>query len=321
MEILPGIHHVEGTFGGRYLFQHVLVGKERILLVDTGIDSTPEELIFPYLEGIGRSRRDVSYVLCTHPDSDHYGGNASVREAAPACRILGHELDRHWLEDPDAMVAERYDGFRTDHGVHDSDETLRELRSLCGQPTPLDVALLGGEWLQLGGDWRVQVLHTPGHSAGHLGVWDPRSATLIIADAAMGRALPFMDGSPALAATYTHPGPYLKTSEKLMDLCAKHLLTAHFPAMTAGEAAQFFDDSREHVRATERVLLDLIGRSDDPLALEELIPEVDRALGPLPAPARDTWASPIVGHLDELEASGRLVAGRNRHDRKTWSLA
>jgi glyoxylase-like metal-dependent hydrolase (beta-lactamase superfamily II) len=319
VEILPGIHRIEGTFGGRYLFQHVLVGDERILLVDTGIVSTPDELIFPYLERLGHSRRDVSYVLCTHPDTDHFGGNAAVRKAAPACRVLGHKLDRRWLEDPDAMVAERYDGFRADHGVHDSDETLRALRALCGEPTALDISLGGGEWVQLGGGWRVKVLHTPGHSEGHLTVWDPRSGTLIIGDAAMGRALPFVDGSPALAATYTHPGPYLETSRALNDFGAEHLLTAHFPAMAGGEVARFFEDSREHVHTTERVLLDVIGRSDDQLRLEDLIPVVDRALGPLPAPARDTWASPLVGHLDELEASGRLVARRNAQGRKTWS--
>lgn len=320
MEILPGIHRVEGTFGGRYLFQHILVGEERILLVDTGIDSTPEELIFPYLERIGHARDDVSYVVCTHPDTDHFGGNASVRETAPGCRILGHELDRRWLEDPDAMVVERYDGFRADHGVHDSTETLRELRTLCGEPAALDIALRGGEWVLLGGDWRVQILHTPGHSEGHLSVWDPRSAALIVADAAMGRGLPFVDGSPALAATYTHPRQYLETSARLKDVGAEHLLTAHFPVMAGVEVGRFFDDSREHVQATERVLLDAIGRSDEPLALRDLIWEVDVALGPLPATARDTWASPIVGHLDELEASGRLRPGRNTYERKTWSL-
>ncbi len=321
MEILPGIHRLEGSFGGRYLFQHVLVGEERILLVDTGIESTPDELIFPYIERIGRARGDVSYVVCTHPDTDHFGGNASVRGAAPACRILGHELDLRWLENPDAMVAERYDGFRADHDVHDSDETLHELRSHCGEPVPVDIALRGGEWILLGDDWRVQILHTPGHSEGHLSVWDPRSAALIVADAAMGRALPFMDGSPALAATYTHPGPYLRTSARLKEVGAEHLLTAHFPAMAGAEAGRFFDESRDHAQATERVLLDALARSEEPPALRDLISEVDLALGPLPAAARDTWASPIVGHLDELEASGRLVEGRNPNARKTWSLA
>jgi glyoxylase-like metal-dependent hydrolase (beta-lactamase superfamily II) len=321
VEVLPGIHRVEGTFGGRYLFQHVLVGEEHVLLIDTGIDSTPDELIFPYLELIGRAPSDVSYVLCTHPDTDHFGGNAAVRRAAAACRILAHELDVHWLEDPDAMVAERYDGFRADHGVHDSEETLGELRALCGEPTPVDIALRHGEWIRLGGDWRVQILHTPGHSEGHLSVWDPRSRALIVADAAMGRALPFVDGSPALAATYTHPGPYARTAARLEQLGAQHLLTAHFPAMAGEEIHKFLDASRDHVEATERILLAAIRAADEPPTLRDLIAEVDQELGPLTEATRETWASPIVGHLQELEAAGRILPDRNSDGRRTWSPA
>lgn len=321
MQIVPGIHAVDGEFGGRHLFQHLLLGEERMLLVDSGIVTTPEETIFPYLEELGHRPSDVSYVISTHPDTDHFGGNAVVRAAAPACRILAHKLDRRWLEDPDRMVAERYDGFRADHGVGDPQETLDELRSLCGDPTPIDVALCGDEWVHLGDGWSVQILHTPGHSEGHLSVWDPRTRSLVIGDAAMGYALPYADGSPALAATYTHPGPYVETARRLSEIRADHLLTAHFPPMHGEDAMRFLDDTREHVDATEELLVETIGAAAEPPTLADLIPVVDAALGPLPAAAVGTWASPIVGHLDELEASGRIVASRDAANRKTWSLA
>lgn len=180
------------------------------------------------------------------------------KRASPACRILGHELDVHWLEDPDAMVAERYAGYRADHGVGDPAEVLADLRALIGDPVSVDVALTGGEWIRLAGDWRVQVLHAPGHSEGHLAVWDPRSRTLVVADAAMGRALPFVDGTPALAATYTHPGPYAATSAMLAGLDADLLLTAHFPAMRGEQTEAFFADSRSLVVEVEAAILETI---------------------------------------------------------------
>lgn len=315
MEVAEGIHRIEGRFAGRYLFQHVLVG-ERVLLVDTGVVSTPEELIFPYLESIGRSASDVDYVLSTHPDTDHCGGNGVVRRHAPASRVLGHELDVHWLEDANAMVAERYDCFRDDHGIGDSREDLDATLAQCGDPVPVDVALRGGEWVALSDNWRVEVMHTPGHSEGHLSVWDPRSATLVIADAAMGRALPYVDGKPALAATYTHPTPYAETNERLREREPDLLLTAHFPELRGEAIHEFLDDSRSLVTDIEAVLVDSV--EAEPRGLRELIDAVDERLGPLPAETKSTWAFPIAGHMDELEAAGRVSAGA-RDGRVVWS--
>lgn len=319
MEIRPGIHRIEGRFAGRYLFQHLLIG-ERILLIDTGVSDTPRELIFPYLESIGRRAEEIDYVLCTHPDADHLGGNCVVRQAAPSCRILGHRLDLHWLEDPDAMVAERYDGFREDHGVGDPPEALVDARKLCGEPTAVDLGLIGGEEIRLAADWVVEVLHTPGHSKGHLTVWDPRSRTLIIGDAAMGRYLPYTDGAPALAATYTHPDEYARTSEELAASGAELMLTAHFPAFQGEEIARHISDSIGLVHDVDSAVRKAIGTAPQPIGLRELIHLVDNELGPLPAETRDTWASPLAGHLDELEASGEAVAARV-DGRKVYSAA
>ncbi|MCW3101473.1 MAG: beta-lactamase-like protein [Chthonomonadaceae bacterium] len=318
MEIRPGIHRIESRFAGRYLFQHVLVG-DRVLVMDTGVPATPATVLFPYLASIGRAGTEIDYVVCTHPDADHLGGNSAVRAAAPSCRILGHALDVHWLEDPDAMVAERYDGFRVDHGIGDPPEALADARALCGEPTLVDIALRGGEWLALSDDWRVEILHTPGHSEGHLSVWDPRSRTLIIADAAMGRALPYVDGSPALAATYTHPRPYALTGERLREQGADLLLTAHFPVMAGEEIDRHLQASRALVDDVDVTIRQTIEAADRPIGLRELVDAVDRRLGPLPADTRDTWASPVAGHLNELEAAGDVIAGRDG-DRKVYTL-
>lgn len=318
MEIASGIHRVEGRFAGRFLFQHVLIG-DRVMLIDTGVVETPEELIFPYLEEIGRRASDVDYVVCTHPDTDHFGGNGQVRRGAPGCRFLGHVLDRRWLEDPDAMVAERYDGFRVDHGVGDPPDSLAESRRLCGEPVTVDVAVTGGEQVTLADDWRVELIHTPGHSEGHLSVWDPRSGTLIIADAAMGAALPYVDGSPALAATYTHPAPYARTSARLRERQAELLLTAHFPAMSGADVGRHFEVSARLVDDVDVAILAAIDGAPGGLGLRELIDAVDARLGPLPAEMRDTWASPVCGHLNELVQAGRLVATARRDDRTVYS--
>jgi glyoxylase-like metal-dependent hydrolase (beta-lactamase superfamily II) len=164
--------------------------------------------------------------------------------------------------------------------------------------------------------WRVEVLHTPGHSEGHLSLWDPRSRTLIIADAAMGRALPYVDGEPALAATYTHPGPYAASNGLLRQRGPELLLTAHFPAMRGDEIGRFLDDSAGLVADIDRTLLGAV--CSRPQSLRDLVDAVDTALGPLPAETKSTWAFPVEGHMNELAAAGRVVAGRDG-DKIVWT--
>src|ERR687890_22829 len=59
MEILPGIHRIESDLGERFMCQYLLAGGESTVLVDTGLEGTPGEVIVPYLEGIGFGVEDL----------------------------------------------------------------------------------------------------------------------------------------------------------------------------------------------------------------------------------------------------------------------
>ena len=82
------------------------------------------------------------------------------------------------------------------HAAHGFDPHGREAapRARCGGDAPVDEGLRGGETLRLSDDWRVEVLHLPGHTFGHIGVWDPRSRAAIIIDAVLERGIYSNDG-------------------------------------------------------------------------------------------------------------------------------
>ena len=61
------------------------------------------------------------------------------------------------------------------YGFGPSPDDVAFLARELGGDAPVDVGLTGGETLRLGPDWRVEVLALPGHTPGHLGLWDPRS--------------------------------------------------------------------------------------------------------------------------------------------------
>ena len=77
----------------------------------------------------------------------------------------------------------------------------------------MDVGWSGGELLELGPDWTVRILHVPGHSVGHLAVYDERSGALFGGDCLQGSVYLGLDGTPKLCPTYTHVDDYLATAD------------------------------------------------------------------------------------------------------------
>jgi glyoxylase-like metal-dependent hydrolase (beta-lactamase superfamily II) len=91
MEIAEGIHRIESDLGERFMCQYALAGRDRVVLVDTGIADTPERAIDPYLKGVGL---EPGLVVISHADVDHSGGNRSFRARHPDAVFACHELDR-----------------------------------------------------------------------------------------------------------------------------------------------------------------------------------------------------------------------------------
>ena len=242
MEVAPGIHRIEGDLGERYVCQYLLVGDERTLLVDTGLRDMPEQVIAPYLAALGRSLADLDDVLISHADVDHCGGNRALRAAAPGARLLCGEADRAWIESNDLMMVENYLWYEP-YGCGPSPDDIAFLTRELGGDAPVDVGLSGGETLRLGPDWRVEVLALPGHTPGHLGLWDPRSGAAIIIDAALADGVYDRAGHRLIPPRYYSAAGYEATIRRLRALDPALLLTAHYDVME-GDAARVFPTAR-----------------------------------------------------------------------------
>ncbi len=296
MEILPGIHRIESDLGERFMCQYLLAGEDRKILVDTGLAGTPEEVIVPYLESIGLSVEDLDEVLISHADVDHCGGNHALKEMAPSVRFMCGEADRAWVESTDLALADLY-RWSDPYGFGPDEDSVEWLRTELGDDAPVDTGLRGGETLRLGPDWRIEVMHLPGHTPGHLGIWDERSGAAIIIDAALERGIYDRDGSLLQPPRYFDAVTYRSTIRKLRAIGPEHLLTAHYPPMRRKEAAEFLDRSLEFTDRVEEVVLEELGRGVTDLS--ELTRIADERLGPYPAFAIEIGAG-VRAHMAAL---------------------
>jgi glyoxylase-like metal-dependent hydrolase (beta-lactamase superfamily II) len=268
VEVAPGITRIESVLGPRPFSQYLL-RNERSLLVDTGVKETPAEVILPALDGL---RPD--FVLISHADVDHFGGNSAIREAAPDAIFCAHEADVPWIEDSELIMRERY-GWYEAYGIGYPKETFAWLRDAMGPDVPIDLRLRGGEVFRLGPRLAVEILRLPGHSPGHVGVWEPSSRTAIVMDAVMANGLLDTDG------TVIHPPPivdtagYESSARLLQSLAPERLLTAHYDVIEGAEVDRFLTDSLAFV---ERARQAVAAGGDVPL--RELLERADAELGP-----------------------------------------
>jgi glyoxylase-like metal-dependent hydrolase (beta-lactamase superfamily II) len=293
MEVAPGIHRIEGDLGERYVCQYLLVGEERTLLVDTGLRDMPAQVIAPYLATLGRSLGDVDDVLISHADVDHCGGDRALRAAAPGARLLCGELDRAWIESNAAMMAGNYRWYEP-YGFGPSADDVAFLERELGGDAPIDVGLRGGETLRLGPDWRVEVMALPGHTPGHLGLWDPRSGAAIVIDAVLADGVYDRAGNRLIPPRYYSAAGYEATIRRLRALDPALLLTAHYDVMERDAARALLDRSLAFVDAVGDTVDATV--ADGTTALWPLTQAVDAAVGPFSTFTHELAAS-VRSHL------------------------
>lgn len=289
--------------GERHVFQYLLADGEEAVLIDAGTSRTPHEVIAPALKEIGLPAEQLKAIIVTHPDLDHQGGLAGLAELYPGARLACGFLDQALVSDPELLVSARYGAYEAQHGVGYGEADRVWMRSLYGAPVQLDVTFSGNETLAVG-DRRLKMLSLPGHSAGHLGIWDEEAGLLFSSDAIHWKMCPAADGSPALPPTYEEVDDYLRTIEKVEALGDLTIHSGHWQPRSGEEAVAFLRESREFVAAMDATLVELL---DSPRTLAWLLPEVEKRLGPFGADPVNLMFV-VAGHLRHLVANGSIEA-------------
>lgn len=320
MEIVHGIHRINCKFGNnRMVYVHLLVGTEASMLVDTGCAHNPEQDILPYMKSIGFDPQKLTYILISHSDLDHQGGNQPMKQAAPRALVTCHNLDRAWIEDTEALIVGRYSQFEADHGIGYGEAGKNGIRQDC-LSTPVDLTLEGNEQFRLSPDWVVQAVHTPGHTWGHLAVYDPRSKTMIGGEAALWNAILTDDWQPAMPPTYCYVDTYLATQEHLMAMDIQTYLPAHWEVRSGQAVKEFFSESRNYCLLVEQKLIEF-ARSHAPFTLRQAVDQVGIQLGSWSKEANQDFSYGMLGNLNRLTQRGILKTARNQDGLVTWTLA
>jgi glyoxylase-like metal-dependent hydrolase (beta-lactamase superfamily II) len=303
----PGVFLLNGVIGGRPLVLSLFVGKEQCLLLDTGCAPDVETLILPGLAEIGIAPSRLTLVITTHCDVDHQGGNAGMKRAAPQAKLGCGLYDKRQVESPDVIMSTRYDAYRQDHGIFYDSATTQGFRQLLGMPQSVDFTLGGGEKIRMEEGWELEALHLPGHSEGHVGLWDHRHNILFGGDALHGNGCLDLAGKPAFCPTYLSIQPYLGTVRRVESLPLDGYVGCHWPIQEdrAGVKA-FCQTSRAFVERAEQLIIAATEESESGATLLEICLKIGPELGDWPREVHRELCYAVAGHLTDLIARGRV---------------
>jgi glyoxylase-like metal-dependent hydrolase (beta-lactamase superfamily II) len=183
--IAPGITRVPTSRGDRDN-AFLVAGDDGITLVDVGWAGAPEILVSALAE-LGRSARDIKRVVITHAHPDHVRGLAGIRERAGA-QILIHAADAAWLQRGRVPAGGRHAAIGA---------LLDAMPLLHWTPVTPDAEVADGELIA--GTGGLRVIHTPGHTPGHIVLLHEPTRTLLAGDAVFHRRAEPSQGPDALS--------------------------------------------------------------------------------------------------------------------------
>jgi glyoxylase-like metal-dependent hydrolase (beta-lactamase superfamily II) len=140
-----------------------------LTLVDAGLKRADKKLLAA-LAGLGKAPEDVQRIVLTHAHQDHAGGLAATKEATGAT-VHAHDRDAVYLQrgKPPQLDATRLSG-----------RIMNRVRGGFGK-VEVGETFQDGQLLPIGGGLRV--VHTPGHSPGHVSLLHEPTGVLITGDA------------------------------------------------------------------------------------------------------------------------------------------
>jgi glyoxylase-like metal-dependent hydrolase (beta-lactamase superfamily II) len=184
-EVLPGIFRIEVPLPRnplRYLNSYLIKGDNRCLLVDTGFN-WPEcrAALTNGIEELGVKWSQVDFFI-THGHGDHFGlvYDLSQQDSAVYCSRTDADMIRSYVT---AAFWQRVDAFYLLHG-YPAERLQNHFENINNY---LSGAQIDYKYTQEGdiiqvGDYHLECVFTPGHSPGHMCLYEPSHKLLLSGD-------------------------------------------------------------------------------------------------------------------------------------------
>lgn len=212
---------IEGQQGKCYPV--LLHGNGDLMLVDTGFPMQ-YPLILQAIEAAGFDPGALGAILLTHQDLDHIGNVREFLASNPSIKVMAHGDEIPYVDGRKTPI--KLAAMPQDHPFYANFKAGFDNRRF-----PIQQALWDGEALPFFGG--IQVIHTPGHTPGHICLFLRADHTLIAGDALNVKDGALAGPDPAHAQDIILAN---RSIQKLKDWDIQRIVTYHGGMLQGGMA-------------------------------------------------------------------------------------
>jgi len=240
MEILNGVHQIKipaPESASWYTNVYVIEGSDGHILVDSGWDS--QESLWALQEGIKGANlklRDIKKVVITHIHPDHYGLSTKIKQICGA-QVAIHRIDAGFIfpryKDFDDLIKKTEELLRQNGAPEDELLQLKEASLWMNKyvtPDLPEVKLEDGDTIS-NDSFEFEVLWTPGHSPGHVCLYERERKFILTGDHVLYDTVPHIGFNPQSGDNPL--GDYISSLKKLERLKVNFILPGHGPVFNA----------------------------------------------------------------------------------------
>jgi len=304
-EVFPDIHRIEVPLPRnplRAINSYVIRGRDRFLVVDTGMNR-PEclDVMRASLEALSVDFSRTDFFV-THSHSDHIGLVSALKTAES--HVFLNPVEAAHVLSPDLWtglaVAARTHGFPDPEAAVDNHPGRRYLFS--GHPH--FTHLQEGDTLPIG-KYTFHCLATPGHTPGHLCLYEAEAKILFSGDHILATITPNISG---WGHTGDPLGEYLESLDKIAAYDIRLTLPGHRNLIP--DHRRRIEELKEHHRCRLREALRILGREGQTAyqVASQMTWAIDCARWEdFPIPQKWFATGEALAHLLHLERTGHLT--------------
>ena len=265
MRIVSGVYQIKLPFPHdipEYTNVYVVEGSKGNILIDTGWDSP--EAIWAFREGLKENLlkfQDINWIVITHIHADHYGLASKLKELCQA-EVVMHRIEAGLInsryKDFDGLLGELREELSINGVPQDELTELNEASLWINQfvtPDLPDIMLDDGDIVS-NGSFEFEVLRTPGHSPGHICLYEPSKRWLFCGDHVLYNTTPHIGLHPQSGDNPLRD--YINSMEMLDRYNINFIFPGHGPVFNSLRlrAEGIFQHHEQRKRAIMEVLSD-----------------------------------------------------------------
>jgi glyoxylase-like metal-dependent hydrolase (beta-lactamase superfamily II) len=181
MRIADKVEMLEINGMGSVIYPVLTWDDNNLVLIDAGFPGQTDAIVHA-IANVGFEAGLLTHIIITHQDMDHIGCVLDLLKLAPAAQVLAHTDEAPYINGSKvpvklAALLEQYDNLPDDRKKWC--DNFKE--GYANRKIILSRMLSGGDVLPVCGN--IEVVHTPGHTPGHICLFLRESGVMVCGDA------------------------------------------------------------------------------------------------------------------------------------------